>query len=217
MQPAYVPSTYAEKKLGCVPNRIPMASTYGPFDLVPDVLVPWRNPYMGELMDYAAEADVLPRHAARHAVPAGRPRLVGRARRREAEAARGRDDRVAVRALLLELGGGVVVFRLALFPLMSGSTKFFERSRSGSASRRGSRRTACPSRSRPCGAASSACGTRSAAGCCTLVAPPRRRVHLGRHRDTAALEPRRVDVLVPPLRLPRGRLGAPAIRTLRAL
>ena len=53
MQPAYVPPTpctYAEKKLGCVPNRIPMASTYGPFDLVPDVLVPWRNPYMGELM-----------------------------------------------------------------------------------------------------------------------------------------------------------------------
>ena len=53
LQPAYVPPascTYAEKKLGCVPNRIPMASTYGPFDLVPDVLVPWRNPYMGELM-----------------------------------------------------------------------------------------------------------------------------------------------------------------------
>ena len=43
LQPAYVPPvpcTYAEKKLGCVPNRIPMASTYGPFDLVPDVLVP---------------------------------------------------------------------------------------------------------------------------------------------------------------------------------
>ena len=38
LQPAYVPPvpcTYAEKKLGCVPNRIPMASTYGPFDLVP--------------------------------------------------------------------------------------------------------------------------------------------------------------------------------------
>ena len=45
LQPAYVPPascTYAEKKLGCVPNRIPMASTYGPFDLVPDVLVPCR-------------------------------------------------------------------------------------------------------------------------------------------------------------------------------
>ena len=46
LQPAYVPPescTYAQKKLGCVPNRIAMASTYGPFDLVPDVLVPWRN------------------------------------------------------------------------------------------------------------------------------------------------------------------------------
>ena len=35
LQPAYVPPascTYAEKKLGCVPNRIPMASTYGPFE-----------------------------------------------------------------------------------------------------------------------------------------------------------------------------------------
>ena len=44
LQPAYVPPvpcTYAEKKLGCVPNRIPMASTYGPFDLVPDA-VDWR-------------------------------------------------------------------------------------------------------------------------------------------------------------------------------
>ena len=32
LQPAYVPPescTYAQKKLGCVPNRIPMASTYG--------------------------------------------------------------------------------------------------------------------------------------------------------------------------------------------
>ena len=31
LQPAYVPPvpcTYAEKKLGCVPNRIPMASTW---------------------------------------------------------------------------------------------------------------------------------------------------------------------------------------------
>ena len=39
LQPAYVPPescTYAQKKLGCVPNRIPMASSYGPFDLVPD-------------------------------------------------------------------------------------------------------------------------------------------------------------------------------------
>ena len=47
LQPAYVPPescTYAEKKLGCVPNRIPMASTYGPFDLVPegDDAVDWR-------------------------------------------------------------------------------------------------------------------------------------------------------------------------------
>ena len=32
LQPAYEPPescTYAQKKLGCVPNRIPMASTYG--------------------------------------------------------------------------------------------------------------------------------------------------------------------------------------------
>ena len=133
MQPAYVPPTpctYAEKKLGCVPNRIPMASTYGPFDLVPDVLVPWRNPYMGELMDYARQK---PTCAFLGTLLGTRCPPVGLVSWVEHDVAKQKQREDATIEwpfvpLLLELGGGVVVFRLALFPLMMWLfTKFFER------------------------------------------------------------------------------------------
>ena len=133
LQPTYVPPascTYAEKKLGCVPNRIPMASTYGPFDLVPDVLVPWRNPYMGELMDYARQK---PTCAFLGTLLGTRCPPVGLVSWVEHDVAKQKQREDATIEwpfvpLLLELGGGVVVFRLALFPLMMWLfTKFFER------------------------------------------------------------------------------------------
>lgn len=120
----------AAQKLGCVPNVIEMADSYGPFDMIPDFLVPWRNTLMGHLMDMARQKQschVLGTFLGTRCPPVG---LISWVEHNMTEHKLREDVTIEwpFVPLWIDLGGGLLLFRLIIFPLMMGAMgSFFKR------------------------------------------------------------------------------------------